>query len=79
MAIGSLNDLYREYAQEHPEVSIIDLNGYMCPGGEFSDLYVDGVRLRSDGVHFTEDGAPIVARWLAPQITAIAEGQTAGG
>ncbi len=79
MAIGSLNDLYREYVQEHPEVSIIDLNGYMCPGGEFSDLYVDGVRLRSDGVHFTEDGAPIVASWLAPQITAVAEGQAAGG
>ncbi len=77
--IASLNDLYREYVQQHPDVSLMDLNAFVCPGGTFSDKYIDGVRLRSDGVHFTDDGAPLVADWLGPQIKAAIQSQTSGG
>jgi hypothetical protein len=72
-----LNDLYREFAQQHPDqVVVADLNRLVCPEGENTDVTVDGVRLREDGVHFTNDGADLVARWLAPQIiAAVPEGR----
>jgi peptidoglycan/LPS O-acetylase OafA/YrhL len=77
--VDPLNDLYGEFARRNPDrVSIIDLNGYMCPNGEYTDLTVDGVKIRSDGVHFTEDGAAIIARWLAPQIEDVVHPQPAG-
>jgi len=76
--VGPLNDLYREFERQHPdEVTVADLNGFICPGGEYSDLTVDGVKMRYDGVHFTPEGAAVVARWLAPQIEAAAARQPA--
>ncbi len=69
--VGELNDLYREFARQHADqVAITDLNGFVCPEGEYTDLTIDGVRLREDGAHFTPEGADLVARWLAPQIIA---------
>jgi len=69
--VEPLNSLYGEFAQQHPEISVVDLDGFICPGGEYSDLTIDGVKIRSDGVHFTPEGAAVVARWLAPQIEEI--------
>jgi len=77
--VEPLNGLYREFASQHPEVSVVDLDGFICPGGEYSDLTIDGVEIRSDGVHFTPEGAAIVARWLAPQIEDIVGVQRAVG
>jgi peptidoglycan/LPS O-acetylase OafA/YrhL len=71
--VGVLNDLYWEFARQHPDqVVIVDLNRFVCPEGEATDVTIDGVRLREDGVHFTPEGADLVARWLAPEITAAA-------
>ncbi len=71
-----LNALYRRFAEEHPDrVSLIDLASFICPHGKFEDLYIDGVRMRYDGVHFTPEGSYVVARWLAPQIAAAAAGE----
>jgi peptidoglycan/LPS O-acetylase OafA/YrhL len=66
--VEPLNDLYRDFALLHPKVSVIDLDGYMCPGGDYTDLKIDGVQIRSDGVHFSPEGAAIVADWLGPRI-----------
>ena len=73
----SSTSLYREFARQHADqVVIVDLNGFVCPEGEYADLSIDGVRLRDDGVHFTPEGADFVARWLAPQIiAAVPEGR----
>jgi len=71
-----LNALYRWFAEENPDrVSLIDLARFICPNGKFEDLYIDGVRMRYDGVHFTPEGSYVVARWLAPRIAAAAAGQ----
>jgi hypothetical protein len=71
-AVDELNDLYREFALQHPDqVVIVDLNRYVCPEGEDA-VAIDGVGLREDGAHFTPEGADLVARWLAPQIIATA-------
>ncbi|MCJ7492392.1 MAG: GDSL-type esterase/lipase family protein, partial [Dehalococcoidia bacterium] len=77
--INELNEVYRRFAEEHPdEVALADLNAFACPESRFTDLVIDGVRMREDGIHFSEGGSPIVARWLAPQIIAAAsEGREA--
>jgi peptidoglycan/LPS O-acetylase OafA/YrhL len=76
-AVDELNDLYREFARQHPDqVVIVDLNSYVCPEGDYTDVTIDGVHLREDGVHFTAEGADVAARWLAPQIiAAVPEGR----
>ena len=47
---------------------LADMNHFVCPEGKFTDISIDGVRLREDGGHFTEAGSVPVARWLVPQI-----------
>ncbi len=70
-----LNALYRQFAEANPtRVSLIDLASFICPNGKFEDLYMNGVRMRYDGVHFTPEASYIVANWLAPQIAAAADG-----
>ncbi len=61
-----LNAFIREYASAHG-VEVFDLASAVCPNGRFVDR-IDGVRMRADGVHFTENGAQWVWRWLAPQL-----------
>jgi peptidoglycan/LPS O-acetylase OafA/YrhL len=69
--VVELNDLYWEFAQQHPDQTVIvDLNRFVCPEGDYTDTIIDGVRLREDGAHFTPAGADLVARWLAPKIIA---------
>ena len=71
--VAALNGLYRQFAERHPDkVTLVDLNGFACPEGKFTDLVINGVKMREDGVHFTANSSYIVARWLAPQIAAAA-------
>ena len=73
--INELNGVYRRFAEQHPDkVTLIDLNRFACPENRFSDLVVDGVRMREDGLHFSPQGSSVVARWLAPQLVDIARG-----
>jgi peptidoglycan/LPS O-acetylase OafA/YrhL len=51
---------------------IIDLNKRVCPDGKFT-WSVKGLRIRSDGLHFTGAGVRrYIAPWLAPQFSALA-------
>jgi hypothetical protein len=59
--IDHWNTLLRKVIGQQPNVTIVDLNKKLCPGGAYA-AKVDGVRLRSDGVHLTPDGV----RWLTP-------------
>ena len=65
--------LLRRVAARHEEtVTVIDLNSRVCPDGEFT-WSIDGLRIRSDGLHFTEDGVrEWIAPWLMPQLLRIA-------
>jgi hypothetical protein len=45
---------------------VIDLGGHTNPGGHYSGT-VDGVRVRSDGVHYSAEGCSWFAPWLLPQ------------
>jgi peptidoglycan/LPS O-acetylase OafA/YrhL len=74
--VDAWNALLRSAAARHPgQVTIIDLNRRACPDGRFTWNAPDGVRLRSDGLHFTADGVKDwIAPWLMPKVTALAVG-----
>ncbi|MDQ6852422.1 MAG: acyltransferase family protein [Actinomycetota bacterium] len=64
------NDLLRTVASHHPDtVTLIDLHSYQSPGGKYTDTLA-GIRMTDDGVHYTDAGADLVARWLVPQLRA---------
>jgi len=70
--MDDLNAVYRSFAAAHPgQVFLADLNAFADPQGKYTDLYLDGVRMREDGVHFTTQASYVVARWLVPQILAV--------
>jgi lysophospholipase L1-like esterase len=59
-----LNQLIGEVDARRDEMVVLDLVAHIrsLPGGEMD------ASLRPDGVHFSEDAAPALARWLAPEI-----------
>ncbi|MGH3549631.1 MAG: acyltransferase family protein [Pseudonocardiaceae bacterium] len=66
------NALLREVAAEHPDtVQVIELGARLCPEGDFTKK-VDGIAVRSDGVHLTPEGVHWLAPWLLPQLAAAA-------
>jgi len=55
------NTLLRKVVEDHPNVTVLDLNKKLCPGGVYTNR-VDGLRMRIDGVHPT----PQAVKWLTP-------------
>ena len=76
--VDAWNRLLRGVASRNPgNTRVIDLNRRVCPDGEFT-WRIDGLRIRSDGLHFTEQGVRRwIAPWLLPQLAAIAVGADA--
>lgn len=69
LRVHAWNAMLARVVAAHPgTVSSPDLFGFLCPHDRFENaLYgVDPVRV--DGVHFSDAGATLVARWLAPFI-----------
>ena len=55
-------DLLFDYVAEHrDQMAIVDLQPFVCPDGFPCPVEIDGVRLRPDGAHFSEETAGIVA------------------
>ncbi|MGE5829970.1 MAG: acyltransferase family protein [Micromonosporaceae bacterium] len=73
--VEAWNGLLRAAAARAPDrIRVLDLNAVVCPDGEFT-WTIDGLRVRSDGLHFTQSGVQrIIAPWLLPQLAAIALG-----
>jgi peptidoglycan/LPS O-acetylase OafA/YrhL len=52
--------------------TVLDLNARVCPQGRFA-WSVDGIRVRSDGLHFTPQGVQDrIAPWLLPELARLA-------
>ena len=62
------NATFERYAKLHPEVGLIDLAKRVCPKYADCNSVEDGVRLRPDFLHYTGDGALLIARWMIPQL-----------
>jgi peptidoglycan/LPS O-acetylase OafA/YrhL len=70
--VNRFNALLREVAAKHPgRVRLVDFGKKTGPNGVYTRV-VSGVGLRSDGVHFTPQGAKWLAPWLAPILQSIA-------
>jgi hypothetical protein len=65
--VDHLNGLLR---QVHG-VSVLDLNRFLDPEGRYTSAALDVADARGDGVHFTQAGADLVGRWLAPQLASL--------
>jgi len=66
----AVNAVVRRLAALRPgQVSVADLFSLTCRNGHYSRS-LSGTELRSDGVHFTTDGAREVWDWLLPQLRA---------
>jgi hypothetical protein len=65
--IDCTNRLRRELAPRSG-ASVVDLFGWTCPSPPGCRTSVDGVQLRSDGVHFRGQAARVVGNWLLDQV-----------
>ena len=70
------NQLLRDLAADNPDtVRVIDAGNFVCPANECPDQ-IDGVTMRPDGLHYGDEGAKVLARWLAPQLRDVIETMT---
>lgn len=66
--------LYQAQSVDPTHITIIDLNKRVCPDGVFT-WAVGNLQIRSDGLHFTEEGVQQwIAPWLLPQLADVAYG-----
>jgi peptidoglycan/LPS O-acetylase OafA/YrhL len=61
------NRLLRAVVAAHPGTRVLDLNRKLCPNGTFT-WTVDGVQVRSDGIHLTPQGVHWLAPWLVREL-----------
>jgi peptidoglycan/LPS O-acetylase OafA/YrhL len=63
------NDVMESVAAGVDGVQLIDLDGWLCPKGTCTEQ-MDGLPVRTDGVHFTGPGGAVVSQWLFEQVLA---------
>jgi peptidoglycan/LPS O-acetylase OafA/YrhL len=51
-----------------PSVDVVDLAGFVCPDGTFTQTFAGLEATRPDGVHFSDEAAAAIADWLVPQL-----------
>ena len=68
--------MLRNTIAQHRGVQILDLNKKLCPDGVYT-AKVDGIKVRSDGVHLTPEGVQ-VADAVARGIVALAVNRRCG-
>jgi peptidoglycan/LPS O-acetylase OafA/YrhL len=61
--VNQWNTMLRNTVGHHPGVQILDLNKKLCPDGVYT-AKVDGIKVRSDGVHLTPEGVKWLTPWL---------------
>ena len=65
--VNQWNTMLRNAVGQHPNVSILDLNKKLCPDGVYT-AKVDGIQVRSDGVHLTAEGVKWLTPWLEESV-----------
>ncbi len=61
--VNQWNTMLRNTVSRHKGVQILDLNKKLCPDGVYT-AKVDGIKVRSDGVHLTPEGVKWLTPWL---------------
>ncbi|MEO6987261.1 MAG: acyltransferase family protein [Aquihabitans sp.] len=70
--VSCINDVIRSVAEQNANVELLDLEEFVCPGGDCREL-IDGDPLRPDGLHFSGPGGSAVSAWVVKQAVAAAE------
>lgn len=65
--VNRWNTMLRNAVSQHPNVGIVDLNKKLCPDGVYT-AKVDGILVRSDGVHLTSEGVKWLMPWLEESV-----------
>ncbi|MFV0495123.1 acyltransferase family protein [Mycobacterium sp.] len=65
--VDKWNAMLRNAVHRYPNVEILDLNKKLCPKGVYT-ARVDGIKVRSDGVHLTSEGVQWLLPWLEESI-----------
>ncbi len=61
--VNQWNTLLGRTIGQRPNVGVLDLNKKLCPEGVYTSK-VDGIQVRSDGVHLTAEGVKWLTPWL---------------
>lgn len=75
--VDAWNTLLRSVVEPRRNVSVLDLNRKLSPNGYYQTK-VDGLRVRSDGVHPTPEAVEWMTPWLVDAVTARAAPVAAG-
>ena len=70
--VDIVNDILRRVAARW-QVPVVEVGARLSPGGTYT-RDVDGVRVRSDGVHLTRQTGRLLAPWLFPQLQLVMAG-----
>ena len=65
--VDAWNELLRGVVDDRPNVTVADLNDKLSPNGYYTTK-VDGIRMRSDGVHPTPEAVEWLTPWLVEAI-----------
>jgi peptidoglycan/LPS O-acetylase OafA/YrhL len=66
--IDSWNALVRKVVAQYPNARVLDLNTKLGPGGAYTTK-VDGIKMRSDGVHPTAEAVKWLTPWLLQSLS----------
>jgi peptidoglycan/LPS O-acetylase OafA/YrhL len=64
----SWNALVRKVVAQYPNARVLDLNTKLGPGGTYTTK-VDGIKMRSDGVHPTAEAVKWLTPWLLQSLS----------
>jgi hypothetical protein len=65
--VDQWNAMLHGVVAQDPNIGILDLNKKLCPAGVYT-AKVDGVQVRSDGVHLTSEGVKWLTPWLEESV-----------
>jgi peptidoglycan/LPS O-acetylase OafA/YrhL len=65
--VDQWNAMMHQVVARDPNIGILDLNKKLCPAGVYT-AKVDGVQVRSDGVHLTPEGVKWLTPWLEESV-----------
>lgn len=68
--VARWNALLREATARHPATAVLDLNAKLAPNNTYTST-VDGITVRSDGVHLTPAGVNWLTPWLLGTLQAV--------
>lgn len=70
--VQAWNAMLRNVVGQRPNVSVLDFNAKLNPDGKYT-AKIDGVRMRSDGVHPTSEAVQWLTPWLLDSLKAPAK------